>query len=242
VVEDVTYASLLTRYENALAWYASLGAAIHNSRLHLYQQTLRSLIAGHEDPEPLGLADRERAIVNTLFEVNQHCDIYKGLAGRHDDHVKDRISFVPDGPWQYTDERPSTSSNRGRNVVFELVVASWLARSGFEIVREAVGDLTLRVDDAVIALECKRPQSGAGFERAVKDAGRQVRHRLKRYRKSYVRGLVAVEVTKIINPRFGLLIGSELSAGMVIPPFLAGLRSGKRSCSHRQLLPGCDAA
>jgi hypothetical protein len=209
-----TFAQLLARYRQALSWYSSLGAEIRNSRLGHYGESLQELAEGFADPSAHGILGRDKQFTNALYEANQHCAIHEGLAGHYDDYVKRRIKFVANGPRLYTDELTSASSEKGRNIVFELALASWFARAGFQISPVRTGDLTLQFDDVVLAFECKRPQSVRGLLRAVKDAGKQVKSRLRVGYQSFTRSIVAVDITKIVNPDFGLLTATTFDEGL----------------------------
>ena len=110
--------------------------------------------------------------------------------------IRRKLARVLQGPPLPTDE--SANTNEGRNVLFELTMASKLWRAGLE---PELGEPDIRcwVDGRAVYVECKRPFSRRGARQAYTDATGQLAAAL-RDAPVGARGIVALSITRFVNP------------------------------------------
>jgi len=111
--------------------------------------------------------------------------------------IKRKLVDVLQGPALPTAEGKNT--NLGRNVLFELNLASKLWRAGFSPILGEHPDILCRVNGRDIYIECKRPLSEKGVGPAYRRALFQLSTNLKGAN-SDARGVVALSLTRLLNP------------------------------------------
>jgi hypothetical protein len=151
----------------------------------------------------LAKAMRVGELANVLFESAQWREIYRSLAPRADAAVTEKLRTFVKGPNASSAENVKTSSNDARNVAFELSIAGRLMSSGFEVDFTPRPDLVAFHRGYSVFIECKRLQSGNQLRKRIREAHRALDRRCREGIAS--RGLVALSVSKVLNPKSGLL-------------------------------------
>ena len=128
------------------------------------------------------------------------------MAGRFDAQVRWHIERYVRGPANYTEERVSTSSNVARNIAFELLVMARLAASGLDLDFSIQSDIAATFDNNSLIFECKRPQSLKKLGARIKDAFKQLERKYSNFSQLRRRGVIAVDITKVVNPDFMLYV------------------------------------
>jgi hypothetical protein len=201
--------------ESATQWLERLGIGYSATRFGRYKKALNELEAARLAGIDLFDAARELRAFAPLFEANELLTIYYGLSGqRVDTYLRPRLKELVAGPESYVEENAS-SSNRARNIGFELAVISTLAASGLSIRQDGGdADVVAQLGDSTIIVECKRPQSETGIHRAITDASHQLARRYRETRRSRAVGFIALDLTKLSNP--DLSVSSDMSRLAVI--------------------------
>ncbi|WP_093081298.1 hypothetical protein [Variovorax sp. OV084] len=88
----------------------------------------------------------------------------------------------------------------GRDVVFELSVASRFLEGQYEVQLTGLADLTAVVDGRKVFVECKRVKSASKALARSAEAARQIQKRLKVDASSRSRGLAVICLTDILSP------------------------------------------
>ena len=113
--------------------------------------------------------------------------------------VRPRVERALLGPPIPTDE--DQNSSKGRNALFELVMAAKLKQAGYEPILGKHPDLAIDADGRRLLIECKRPASEGAVRKRIKEAGTQLAGQVRSWRSGAgTRGVVAVSLTKLINP------------------------------------------
>jgi hypothetical protein len=184
-------------------WLESVGFAISPTRVGVYRRHL-ALLANAPDAGSIGHAIAKEgvsAIVDSLFESNELCLIHRALEPIADPEVKARLASFIKGPIAYRDEKASASSNRARNIGFELRLGAHLLNAGLPVEFHPEGDLRFPYRNYEFFVECKRPQVGHQVNSRVKDALKQLSERYRgAVNPESARGIVAVSITKVVNP------------------------------------------
>jgi hypothetical protein len=142
--------------------------------------------------------------VTALFEINELIEIHRRLAGTYDVHLIRHVQTVSRGPINYVDENPATSSNAARNIAFELAVMAKLASVGIPLDFSIPIDVACDFGGRSLLFECKRPQSTEKVETNVRKAFAQLEEKYRTSQRYRHRGIIALDVTKLINPEFML--------------------------------------
>lgn len=132
--------------------------------------------------------------------------MHHGLAGRFDDQIRAHIEAYASGPADYREEAVATSSNRARNIAFELHVMEKLVGAGIELDFGIATDIAAKFDGRSILFECKRPQSSRKVEAAVRYAFKQLERKYGEPVRVRHRGIIALDITKVVNPDFMLYV------------------------------------
>ena len=176
----MTYSEMLAQICALESWLQSAGQVARNTRLSKYKNDI-SVLA---DPEKLqNLRDHFsepelRELFFTFTEVHELHTIFSTLRAQHIDILKARFLEVITGPASSTKEKPSNSSNRPRNLQFELLLMAHLANAGFKITDNPLSDIQTSYSGRSIFIECKRPQRQTGIHAAIKDGVSQLKKRL----------------------------------------------------------------
>lgn len=204
IFSSASYSAVLESVDEAIAWLQELGVSCTVNRVAEYKRALRTLADASDRSAVL---QKHLSEVNAaIFETYELIEIYKTLSGRYDEKIKEQINAVTSGPLMYSTENSGSSSNRARNVAFELAVMSLLVRANLELEFGSLADAVAKLENRTIFFECKRPQNLSAVERRVKDAIGQLKIRINGAQKVRQRGIVAIDITKALNPEFNVYV------------------------------------
>lgn len=220
IFATVSYRELSVVINDACDWLASHGLDYPKTRVGVYRKHLNEMADFFENNRIGELLNRRdfSEIVNSSFEANDFFYIYKGLSQTNDPSLPDKLKDFVKGPSSYLNENVH-STNRGRNIAFELHIAARFASAGLEIDLTSDADLIVKIDNYELFIECKRFQKGTQIHSRVKGALKQLSKRyLTAQNPDMARGIIALSIGKVINPTMRILsasspqeIGNELS-------------------------------
>lgn len=199
---STTYDDLAESLFRALSWLNSIGIAHSRTRFGEYERALSALVETPEKERGVLLRNALPSLGNAIFEAYEIVDIYEALSGLYDHELTRHVRKLAGGPVTYFDERPETSSNLARNIGFELSVMAYLARAGLTLDFSIQTDVAAAFGKRTLLFECKRPQSLDAVEPRITNALRQLRPKFNTIDKARRRGIVALDITKAINPEF----------------------------------------
>jgi len=136
--------------------------------------------------------------LNDLHETNEilkDCDEFPDLSAPG---LRDRLQVAIKGNVELEKETPE--KGHSRNFLFELVMAGILKRAGFEVHVDRIEDVYFELSHRPIFLECKRMHSEGKLSQRIGGAARQIGKRCDDSGKSHARGIIALDVSKILNP------------------------------------------
>ncbi len=192
-----SYNELDRRLDDAIQWLETLGVRIKSTRIEAYRNSYNSLLEIYRSKDEEVARRKLPELVNMLLEIHDLIEIYKGLSdAKYTEYLHPRLQELSSGPFYYTDENVS-SSNYPRNTAFELLLSSRLVAGGLPLGAHNSVDIATEVEGKTILFECKRPQVDQQISRNVKKAFKQLKPR---YQDRLVRGIVAVDITKVANP------------------------------------------
>jgi hypothetical protein len=112
--------------------------------------------------------------------------------------LRDRLERVLSGTGALKQETPETGAPR--NFLFELVMASTLKRAGYYVHLDRIEDVYFEISGIPCFMECKRVHSQRKLGERIGLAADQIRMRCDSSQDSRARGIVAVDISKLLNP------------------------------------------
>jgi len=203
---------ILEKIENLnkfISWVESFGSKLNsNSRVCRYRDLYENI---YEDEKRLQEFETVRLVFNASMECTELLKIFDSLKNLVlGDKYKRKIVEVTKGPEVYVWEKGKSSSNHPRNIQFELAVISKFVDAGALIIESDIdADALISISSKNIVVECKRPQhfSRSNYKSHLKKAKRKLNDCLKLFDEDYY-GLIALDVTKIINPKLAVFEGT----------------------------------
>jgi hypothetical protein len=197
-----SYEAIFQQYSDAIQWMRELGIKLGPGRTSHYER-----IIGHwKDVYKTASAEEGKEIfpdfVSCMFEIFDFVSIHKAFKGVPPDQlasVIEKLQKGVNGPINTADETPVSTT--ARNFLFEASVAAKGHRPdrGVEAILEAKSDTGIRINGKKIWVECKRITTVEMIEGNVRKASRQLETLLAREVGSGHRGIVAIDISKILN-------------------------------------------
>ncbi len=197
-----TYEAVFEQYSAAMRWMAGLGIKLSLGRTSNYEK-----IVGHwKDAYRTATADEGRQIfpdfVSSMFEVFDFVSIYKAfesVPAHQLTSVIQKLQKGVNGPINAADETPDSTA--ARNFLFEATVAAKAHRpdKGVEAILDARSDTGISLNGKKIWVECKRVTTVDRIESNARKASRQLEAILAGEVGSGHRGIIAMDVSKILN-------------------------------------------
>jgi len=197
-----TYEAVFEQYSAAMRWMAGLGIKLSPGRTSHYEK-----VVGHwKDAYKTATADEGRKIfpdfVSSMFEVFDFVSIYKafeGVPAQQLTSVVQKLQKGVNGPVNAVDETPDSTA--ARNFLFEAAVAAKAHRpdKGIEAILDARSDTGISLNGKKLWVECKRVTTVKRIESNARKASSQLETILVGEVGSGHRGIVALDVSKILN-------------------------------------------
>jgi hypothetical protein len=216
-IDTVSYEETYSEVLKAVEWLSNQGFDHSKSRIGFYERAINELLKTYKTESTEKLKAAFPKYGNAIYEIFDLIDIYHGLSKVREDELSDLLRKFLGGPVNYPDENPSTSSNLGRNTAFQLIVAAKLSNANLAPRLEEPSDIGFKFERYHIFVECKRPQKAIKIESSLKDGKHQLKHRLNAKTSPLCAGIIALDITKIKNPDFSLLVKDtpeELKSGL----------------------------
>lgn len=207
-----TFDALAGEFQSALAWLSGVGISYERTRIGEYERAIDTLVTSFETSDFDAIHAELLRILTALFEAHDLIDIHKTLAGKFDSEIRQHINALATGPVYSTDENSAASSNAARNIAFELVLMAKLASAGIPLEFKIKTDVAAIFDRHSLLFECKRPQSIGSLGNRIKDAFHQLEKKYLLPEHQRYRGIVALDISKLVNPDFLLCVQDDANA------------------------------
>jgi hypothetical protein len=215
-----SYAAVYEQYIDAMRWMEGLGIKLSPGRTSHYEK----IICHWKDVYKTASAEEERGIfpdfVSSMFEIFDFVSIHKAfqlLPANQLVAIIEKLRKGVNGPINAADETPETTT--ARNFLFEATVAAKVHRPdrGIEAILDAKSDTAVRINGKKIWIECKRVTTPEKIEGNARKASRQLEELIARKVGAGHRGIVAIDVSKILNKGDQIYVGrndDELAASV----------------------------
>ncbi|SFN22023.1 hypothetical protein SAMN05660284_00890 [Formivibrio citricus] len=197
-----TYEAIFEQYSAAMKWMAGLGIKLSPGRTSHYEK----IIGYWTDVYKTATADEGRQIfpdfVSSMFEISDFVSIFKAFGDvpvHQITSIIEKLQKAVNGPINAADE--TSESTTARNFLFEAAVAAKAHRPGrgIEAILDAKSDTGISLSGKKIWVECKRVTTIAKIESNTRKASSQLEAILEGAIGSGHRGIVALDVSKILN-------------------------------------------
>jgi hypothetical protein len=206
------YSEIRAELAAANEWLSRLGIREQQDRIRLHMRRIAQL---EEAWRAGGLVEATRGeegrlAMFSLTEALEFLAVYRAFGHGHPAALPDRIAESLDGPADLQTE--SERSNRGRNVMFELNLASRLKLQGLPIDELPVNpDILTRLGEVPLYFQCKRPLKQETIRDNIENAEKQLTRDLDGASNTNARGIIAISVSRAFNVGNQLFVGPELN-------------------------------
>ncbi len=197
-----SYDAVFEQYSAAMRWMAELGIRLSPGRTSHYEK----IVGQWKDAYKTATVDEAQKIfpdfVSSMFEVFDFVNIYKAfesVPSQQLTSVVQKLQKGVNGPVNTADE--TSDSTAARNFLFEVAVAAKAHHpdKGVAAILDARSDTGIRLNGKNLWVECKRVTTVEGIEGNARKASKQLETILAGAVGSGHRGMVALDVSKILN-------------------------------------------
>lgn len=196
------YGTIATRLHEFEKYLSGLGLRRGPDRLHRLIERVEQCEEARNSGQMELLQQRSDVedLVWSLVEGTEFVRIYEGLRGYDPEAVKRLTKTALGGPLHPSCEKLSSDSNKARNATFELRLGAGLRTQGVEVTLGSQADLIINLKDMRVFIECKRPFYTHTIRNNIEKARRQLQKRMNDDHHSCSVGIVAISVSKALNP------------------------------------------
>jgi len=203
MIDSESYEGILESYTSALEWMRKIGVNLGAGRTSHYQ----NIVSYWTDSYRTATTEEGRRIfpsfVNSMLEIHDFVSVYKAFKDVPVETlgaIVTKLNKAVNGPINLEEGTPASAT--ARNFLFEaLVAARFHAPSrGASAILDAPSDTGVLFGGGKIWVECKRVTSERKIEKNVRKASRQLEEVFKKKAGAGHRGMIALDVSKILNP------------------------------------------
>lgn len=210
-----SFEAISEQYSAATAWMKGIGVKIGPGRTSHYEK----IVGYWKDAHKTATAEEGKKIfpdfVSSMFEIYDFVSIYKAfneVPNNQLTQLTQKLQKAVNGPINAVEETPDSTT--ARNFLFEATVAARANRpdKGITAILDAKSDTGISIDGKKIWVECKRITSTSKIESNARSASSQLEDILKNQVGSGHRGIVALDVSKILNSGDKIFVSENDSA------------------------------
>ena len=216
-MERLGYGELAASLTEIDQWLSDIGLDRHD-RIRVHQRNILEL-ADALDSGTLGevvsnlSGEKRRQILWSFVESMEFADAVDALRRKGCDIPREVLEKALKGPSDVSLE--DETSNLGRNTMFEIAIAGRVAFATPRIGGEP--DVFFEFENRQMFVQCKRVLSEASITKRINEAAGQLRRDLLRSSDSRDCGLIAISLSRLINPGDKMLVvATEDDLGRVL--------------------------
>lgn len=207
-----SFEDIYEKYSAAIKWMLDIGVTIGPGRTSHYEK-----IVGYwkDSYKTASVEEGKEAFpdfLSSMFEVHDFIDVYEAfqkIPPNQLTSIVQKLNKAVNGPINAVEETPKSTT--ARNYLFEAVVAAKAnnPNNGIKTILEAKSDTGININGKKIWVECKRISTSDNIESNARKASSQLEVILKKQVGSGHRGIVALDVSKIVNPRDEIFVSNN---------------------------------
>lgn len=211
-MERLNYHEIVKNFEEIDQWLRSMDLNQHD-RMRVHKRNISELAdaqdRGSLDQIVSGLSgEKRREILWSFVESIEFVDAIDALRKRGCDVPRSLLEKALEGPPDAFLE--DNKSNQGRNAMFEIAVAGWVASAGLDPHIGGEPDVFFEFEKRAIFVQCKRVLSSNAITKRISEAANQLKRDLTKSSEPRDCGLIAICVSRLINPGDKMLaVGAE---------------------------------
>jgi hypothetical protein len=203
-IPKISSEQFLANLDEAMQWMQSLGVKISEGRMVVYRQAAQTWA----DLLKYGVGHAEEAvalpnITSAAFEVPAFLDIHQAFKNEKPSKLGGLAATLKKAVQGPTDLPNETHDNSAaRNFLFEAITAAKVhnPEKGIRAILNAPSDTGFELGQFKVWVECKRMASQQQLRPRIAKACEQLTKTLIRHPHIRQRGLVAVDISKLITP------------------------------------------
>ncbi|MCH8497639.1 MAG: hypothetical protein LAT63_04140 [Marinobacter sp.] len=203
MIDSESYEGILESYTSALDWMRNIGVNLGAGRTSNYQSIVSYWTGSYRTAS---LEEGQRifpSFVSSMLEIHDFVSVYKAFKDvpvAKLGNIVAKLNKAVNGPINLEEETPVSAT--ARNFLFEALVAARIhsPAQGASAILDAPSDTGVLFEGSKIWVECKRVTSEGKIEKNVRKASSQLEEIFKKKTGSGHRGMVALDVSKILNP------------------------------------------
>lgn len=185
---------------DVVKYFEEVGVSLMRGRIQVYANALAAAGRGeHVDRALLWSAACE---ISDLVEASS-------LDSKSIHAVRHRLATICGGDPVFT---AKSGDDPGRDLCFELITGAMLQAAGVRSELQNPSDVTSTVGDARLLVECKRPTTLLALGRRLQQGYRQMSEHRRNGHIGF--GAIALEVSTLVNPDFGVLVANDESTAV----------------------------
>ena len=202
MIQSKPYEDILGSYTSTLKWMQAIGVTLGRGRTSHYQDIISYWTGAYRTASLEEGQKRFPSFVSSMLEIHDFVSIYKAFKNTPPAKlgcIVAKLNKAVNGPINLGEEPPTSST--ARNFLFEALVAARLhaPAQGASVILDAASDTGVLFNGTRIWIECKRVTSEKKIEKNVRKAASQLEESFKKRVGSGHRGIVALDVSKILN-------------------------------------------
>lgn len=204
------YQDILKSLSEFDKWLSTLGIRIRHDRFHRHLQNIHYLAKLVDTGNTHKLSDDQKNKISwSIVEATEFQDIYpviRNYSSEHPELVKQKVKDALKGSSYPNSE--STSSNIGRNTIFELNLATRLMAKNIPVRLNKNPDILCSINGRDIFIQCKRPFWEKNIPLNISRAKFQLTRDLNQAETSS-RGIIAISISRLLNKGDMLFVGRD---------------------------------
>jgi hypothetical protein len=206
------FSDILKDLRDAISWAESRGIIMNaSSRIKSYLTHVEAIEQAwrSDGGEALIQTETLNDLVNSLMEGDIMGQVVKEIRKIDcvDNKLLENIDKICAGPRRTEDESDRTSTNRARNLFFELRLGAQFLTARLPVRFDEGADLVTSIDGRTVYIECKRAFTANKLGQLISDARDQLIKNLGRNPLGF--GIIALELTRVVPPKEGYVSYSE---------------------------------
>jgi len=211
-ISTSSYGAIYKEYLETIAWMESIGVSLGKGRTSHYEKGLNYWKDNYKDASDEKAKKHFPDFVSSIFEIHEFIgifDSFKEVPISKLSLIASKLQKAVAGPIRASDE--SVKSTTARNYLFEAILAARAHRpsQGIEAILDAKSDTGISFKENKFWVECKRVTSHEGIEKNVRKASNQLENIFNKKIGSGHRGIVVLDVSKILHRGDKLLVGKN---------------------------------
>jgi len=190
-------------YSEACEWISSLGITYKKTRFGAYEKDVGDFLTKRSNETS---EESVKIFMNAHMEAHELIRIKKAFESLDSENYLETIKKTVAGQ----KFRNASDNDQSRDFAFELGIASRFLKAKYDVDLRSISDLIVHIDGRKLYVECKRLKSYNQLEKRVRAANKQIKLRLNNDVSTKSRGMIALNLTDIINPNAKPIIAASV--------------------------------